>query len=102
MLLNVEHCRPTFLQGNSALFVHLHEGDYDEQMPWPFNQDYTVQVGEVISQITQRDSYMHYTSQGRPPHELSWGWANFCTLDAFKEAIRQGRAPSHILLTAFP
>jgi len=78
--------------GNSAnvgLFVHLHEGDHDDQLPWPFNLDYTVQLGPIVSQITQRDSYMHYTSQGRPPHELSWGWANFCPLEAFKEAVSQ-------------
>lgn len=34
--------------GNSAnvgLFVHLHEGDHDDQLPWPFNLDYTVQLG---------------------------------------------------------
>eukprot|EP00668_Euglena_longa_P001823 GGOE01002140.1.p2 GENE.GGOE01002140.1~~GGOE01002140.1.p2 ORF type:complete len:488 (-),score=154.35 GGOE01002140.1:410-1741(-) len=74
---------------NVGLFVHLHEGDYDEQLPWPFNLDYTVQLGSIVSQITQRDSYMHYTSQGRPPHELSWGWANFCSVDSFKEAIQQ-------------
>ena len=71
-----------------GLFIHLHEGEYDDQLPWPFNLDYTVQLGTIQSTITQRDSYMHYTSQGRPPHELSWGWANFCDLNSFKEALQ--------------
>eukprot|EP00906_Rhabdomonas_costata_P023107 RCo033254 len=72
---------------NVGLFVHLHQGEHDDRLHWPFNLDYTVQLGTVVSHITQRDSYMHYTSQGRPPHEFGWGWALFCGLDALKEAI---------------
>lgn len=74
---------------NVGLFVHLHEGENDDRVSWPFNLDYTVRVGSMTSQITQRDSYMHYTSQGRPPHELSWGWANFCSLEALRQAIHR-------------
>jgi hypothetical protein len=72
---------------NVGLFVHLHEGEADNVLEWPFNLDYTVQLGNVVSHITQRDSYMHYTLQGRPPHDFSWGWANFSSIDSFKEAI---------------
>lgn len=86
-----------FGPSNIGLFIHLHEGEYDDQLPWPFNLDYTVQLGSITSSITQRESYMHYTSQGRPPHELSWGWANFCNLESFKEAIQN----DSIDITAF-
>lgn len=70
-----------------GLFIHLHQGENDDNLPWPFNLDYTVQFGSIQSTITQRDSYYLYSSMGRPPHEFSWGWANFCALSDFKEAI---------------
>eukprot|EP00992_Anisonema_acinus_P003919 TRINITY_DN14338_c0_g1_i1.p1 TRINITY_DN14338_c0_g1~~TRINITY_DN14338_c0_g1_i1.p1 ORF type:complete len:449 (-),score=59.00 TRINITY_DN14338_c0_g1_i1:30-1376(-) len=70
-----------------GLFIHLHQGDNDDNLHWPFNLDYTVQIGSVVSTIMQRDSFMLYSSMGRPPHDYSWGWANFCSITAFKEAI---------------